>query len=247
MGGRGRTNPPPTELTLLELRLGENPDVLTRPPYVRNFARRNSPLQTCCTTVVEMLLTNGRCCTQVADCVIASFLAIGIVVVMEVTQAQWNRDCATARRVLRSGGIGILAAEDLVQEAWLSFLRNGHDGRHMARKLGFLYRTACRDKGRAKRFVEMGVDPVCRPRGDVGEALESLRACGLSGVSEAVFEGLLMGLTRMEIARRLDLTIATVNWIVARWRDRVAEGVCHAGRSRRGDPGDSREHDGGRG
>jgi DNA-directed RNA polymerase specialized sigma24 family protein len=194
-----------------------------------------------------MLLTNGRCCTQVADCVIASFLAIGIVVVMEVTQDQWNRDCATARRVLRSGGIGILAADDLVQEAWLSFLRNGHDGRYMARKLGFLYRTACRGNRRAKRFVEMDVDPAWEPRGDAGEALESLRACGLSEVSESVFEGLLMGLTRMEIARRLDLTIATVNWIVARWRGRVAEGVCHAGRSRRGDPGDSREHDGGRG
>lgn len=149
---------------------------------------------------------------------------------MEVTQDQWNRDCATARRVLRSGGIGILAAEDLVQEAWLSFLRNGHDGRHMAQKLGFLYRTACRDKSRSRRCVSLDVEPAWSPRGGAGEALESLRACGLSGVSEAVFEGLLMGLTRMEIARRLNLTIATVNWIVARWRDRVAAGVCHVGR-----------------
>jgi len=166
---------------------------------------------------------------------------------MEVTQDHWDRDFATACRVLRTKSIGILDADDLVQDAWLSFLRNGHDGRHMARKLGFLYRTACRDNRRAKRFVEMDVEPAWKPRVGVGEALESLRTCGLSKVSESVFEGLLMGLTRMEIARRLDLTIATVNWIVARWRNRVAAGVCHAGRSRRGDPGDSREHDGGRG
>lgn len=78
-GGRGRTNPPPTELTLLKLRLAENPDALTHPPCMRNFGLRNSPLHTCCTTVVEMLLTKSRCCTQVADCWIASFLAIGIV------------------------------------------------------------------------------------------------------------------------------------------------------------------------
>lgn len=149
---------------------------------------------------------------------------------MEVTQERWNRDYATARRLLRGGGIGIVSAEDLVQDAWLSFLRNGHDGRHMGRKLGFLYRTVCRDKYRGRLCVALEADPAWRPRVGVDEALESLRACGLSEVSEAVFEGLLMGLTRMEIARRLDLTIATVNWIVARWRDRVAAGVCHVGR-----------------
>jgi DNA-directed RNA polymerase specialized sigma24 family protein len=164
---------------------------------------------------------------------------------MEVTQARWNRDCAAAHRVLRTGSIGILGADDLVQEAWLSFLRNGHDGRYMRRKLGLLYRTACRDRGRARRCVSLDVEPASRVSRGSGEALEALRACGLSGVSESVFEGLLMGLTRMEIARRLGLTIATVNWIVSRWRHRVAAGVCHVGGSRGRDGGDEGESVGG--
>lgn len=168
---------------------------------------------------------------------------------MEVTQRQWNQARAQARKVLRFGSIGVRDAEDAAQEAWLSFLRTGGDVSYMGRKLKFLYATWCRDKKR---------NPCVQSLDDVGfglaaegalespaELLERIGSLGLTPVAESVFEGLARGLTRRQIAGRLDLTVATVNWIVARWRDHVAAGACHVGRSRRGDSCDSREHDGG--
>jgi DNA-directed RNA polymerase specialized sigma24 family protein len=155
-------------------------------------------------------------------------------VLMEAAQQRWNRACATARRLLPYGDVGGVGAEDLVQEAHLSFLRNGHDDRHMKRKLWFLQRTLLKDHLRRPKSLPIDEQLLLSPergwrRADV---LESIRACRLSPRATAVFEGLLMGLTRREIAGRLGLTTMTVDWIVRRWRDVVAAEVRHVGRSR---------------
>jgi len=158
-------------------------------------------------------------------------------VFMEVTQQQWNYARATARAVMRGGAVGIEDHEDLAQEAWISFLRTGKDPCFMPRKLKFLYATACRDlvrRGRNESLEDFDSSAGYWVRNEAREhedMLEVLRGLGLSDVSLGVFEGLAHGLTRKQIAARLDITVATVGWIVKRWADHVAEGVRHVGRS----------------
>ena len=158
-------------------------------------------------------------------------------VFMDVTQDQWDRSCSTAKSIMRYGSVGIEDAEDLAQQAWISFLRTGKEPSLMPRKLRFLYATACRDlirRGRPESLEELGGPVGYRVRNDAREQeelLEVLRGLGLPDVALSVFEGLAHGLTRKEIAARLEITVTSVYWIAHRWSDHVAEGVRHVGRS----------------